>query len=82
MMDEEGNTPAGDWYGVIRSDGVKFARAELAGPGGTPGPWLLFDTASDPWEMNNLVGTGSPLEAEMDGFLDSVAAAYGLTPPF
>jgi arylsulfatase A-like enzyme len=82
MMDEEGNTPAGDWYGVIRSDGVKFARAELAGPGSTPGPWLLFDTAADPWEMNNLVGTGSPLEAEMERLLDTVAAAYGLTVPF
>jgi arylsulfatase A-like enzyme len=82
MMDEGDNTPEGTWYGVITSDGWKYARAELAGPGDTPGPWMLFDTAQDPLELRNLVGTGNARVAELDELLDATAAAYGLTIPF
>jgi arylsulfatase A-like enzyme len=82
MMDEGDNTPEGEWYGVITSDGWKYARAALAGPNDTPGPWVLFDTASDPLELVNLVGTGNPREAELDRLLEATAAAYGLTLPF
>jgi arylsulfatase A-like enzyme len=82
FIDEGANTPEGAWYGVVRPDGMKYARAELVNSGGGPGPWLLFDTAHDPWELDNLVGQGDPREAEMQALLEAAAAAYGLTLPF
>jgi len=70
------NTPDGAWYGFLRRDGMKYARSENSGP------WVLFDTEADPFELNNLIGTGDPREAEMQVLLDRAAAAMGLTIPF
>lgn len=76
MQRDSPNTPDGAWYGFIREDGMKYARSEGSGP------WLLFDTAVDPYEMNNLIGTSDPREAQMQDLLDEAAAAIGLTIPF
>jgi hypothetical protein len=43
---------------------------------------LLFDTAADPWETTNLIGTGDPREARMETLLREAAAAVGLVIPF
>jgi hypothetical protein len=35
------------------------------------GPWLLYDNAADPYQLNNLVGQSSqaPLQAKLDALL-------------
>jgi arylsulfatase A-like enzyme len=33
------------------------------------GPWLLYDNEKDPYQMENLVGKGLPVEKELDGVL-------------
>jgi arylsulfatase A-like enzyme len=77
LMQRDGlHTPDGAWYGFLGSDGMKYARSEDSGP------WLLFDTAADPWETTNLIGTGDPREARMETLLREAAAAVGLVIPF
>jgi len=68
---EADQTPQGRaWRGVVRADGMRYARDEQ-------GPWVLFDTAADPYELENLVGTGDPREAELEDALQRAAALVG-----
>lgn len=68
---EADQTPNGRaWRGVIRADGLRYARDEA-------GPWVLFDTVADPFELDNLVGRGDPREAELEDALRQAAALVG-----
>lgn len=67
----------GAFRGIVRGDGMKYARAA-----GTVGPWVLFDSVADPYDENNLVGTGDPREAEMDVLLHQAAAKVGDAVPW
>lgn len=68
---DSANTPDGAWVGVYREDGMVYARSENSGA------WLMFDTAADPWELSNLVGTADPREPEMQALLEEAAAKVG-----
>ena len=68
---EPDQTPNGRaWRGVIRADGLRYARDEA-------GPWVLFDTIADPYELDNLVGRGDPREAELEDALRLAAGLVG-----
>lgn len=57
------------WRGV-RTERYLYARREDA-------PWLLIDVANDPFEMNNLIGSDTALEAQMDALTTDLMREVG-----
>ena len=61
--------PFPGWRGV-RTESVLYARQE-------GGPWLLFDTAADPWELDDLTMKRPELRDEMDARLAQLMDEHG-----
>ena len=65
-------------YRGIRTATHTYARRHDA-------PWMLYDNATDPYQLNNLVETAGPsavppeLDRELDGWLERTGDAFGTT---
>jgi arylsulfatase A-like enzyme len=74
MQLDGANTLKGPWCGILLN-GHRYARAEQTGP------WKLYHE-SDPFDLDNLVGQGDPLEAALDDALEAAADAVGFEIPW
>lgn len=70
-------TPFGEWErrkGGKEYRGIRTRRYTYVKD--LNGPWLLFDNTTDPYQMNNLIGTGGneKLQADLDNLLGRMLA--------